>query len=546
MTRPDSPLPRRWLAELPLLLGLLAAWLRLWWAGRAFVLDQRIAGYSWPEYLGNAWMVVHGEDAGYDVFRRPLPALPQGLLGELAGSYPDGALLLSGLCLAAAVLGAGLLGRALAGPWAGGAAALGLTLAGPALDAARWGNHYPLQVAGLGLALGGGAACVRWPRASLALLSGLGVAMALSLDSRGLAALAPALGLVLLAAAWAEGSARRLGLPLAFGLGVALAPAGDALVWHPRRKLPPAEARLEVQQAAVARWIREVRDPGLDASCGSLPEASLLSREAATSPCGRDLRAHNRARTLPRHLPFGWPATLVGLGLALLPGTGGPRASLTSLLALGGGLGSLLLLASWAPLPERYLLFWAVPLAVAAPAGLARLVATLGRLPGSRPGLRRALQAGAILALLAWAWQTDPAQRTSTSRTERNPRYQLRLDAATAVRDVLGDGDRFRDCTELAVAVQLLPHVYEAGPPTLRHAGPESCREWLAGPELGSGSTFVLTEARRTGRGPREVDVLEGVHAAAEASGRWQEAWRSGGVVLWRWGENTSGDAGPP
>ena len=40
--------------------GLLTGWGALWLRGSVFVLDGRVAGYHWPEWVHNAWHVAHG------------------------------------------------------------------------------------------------------------------------------------------------------------------------------------------------------------------------------------------------------------------------------------------------------------------------------------------------------------------------------------------------------------------------------------------------------------------------------------------------------
>jgi len=139
-------------------------WFLLWWYGAAFVLDGRVGGYTWTDQLRNAWMIHHRESRFYDLFREPLYGGTVGALGEALNSYPNSAILVSSMAMVLFVLGVGLTARALAGPAAGGLAAMTVPLVTNVALAARWGNSYPLSGAGIALVLAGGCALARWGR----------------------------------------------------------------------------------------------------------------------------------------------------------------------------------------------------------------------------------------------------------------------------------------------------------------------------------------------------------------------------------------------
>lgn len=519
----------RLLRELPWLIGALLAATRFWWAGQAFVLDQQLGGYQWPEYMRNAWMVVHRQDVGYMSERSAGPAMLQGWLGELFVSYPNGALVFSGLCMLAALGGTALAGRALAGPWAGAAAALALTFTAAPLDATRWANHYPVQAAGFGLALGFGAACARWPRLSLALLSGLGAALAWSLDARGLAVAPVAGGLVFFGVIGTASWARRGALVVLFFVGLAAWPASRPLLWTPDGHVRSLADDHATQQGVADRWIRLTGDETVTWPCLGAEAPPLMTLASATSECGPALLRYNALERLPKQLPFGLVATLAGLGLSVLPGRRGVRASLVSGLTLFGGLASLILLAAWVPLPERYLLAWSPVLALALPVGLTRLLTTVAP-PRAAAWL---VPIGLSLALGA-AWLVDPSLRDTQSDLDNNPHVALRLSAATAARTVLGPDDHLLDCTDLSVAVQLLPRLSTAPPPQLRLREPSRCLDWVAQPQPGDGSAFVFTQLNQGG-GPREQSHTATVSAAVADQPDWSAVWEWRGATLWRW-----------
>ena len=235
------PLLRRALTELPLLAGVAVGLVLYWWLGFAFVLDGTVEGYHWADYFENAWMIVNRVDLGYASFRYPLHAALVGHLGEALDSYANAAILVSSVGAFAMVLGNGLLGRVLAGPWAGGVAALLVPTAQVALTAGRWGNLYTALAGASLLTLGLAAVVARRPRWGLAALAGLVGSVAWGLDPRGLAMVPAAAAASSMAPAGSGRAARRLrqgGLLAAFLLPLTLGPISrEAMAAH--RGRPP-------------------------------------------------------------------------------------------------------------------------------------------------------------------------------------------------------------------------------------------------------------------------------------------------------------------
>lgn len=499
-------------AELPLLAGVLAGWWLLWWQGHAFVLDGAVEGYGWADYLENAWMVTHREDLGYANFRRPLHGALLGHLGEAMGSYADAGIVLSSLAAGGAVLAAGLLARALAGPWAAGAASVAVVSTQVAITSARWANNYTLLAGTSGLSLALAACCARWPRWWLALLAGLSGGLAWGVDSRGLAMLPGAAALVLLGAA----RARRVGVLLAFALPMAIGPVSQDALWLDGVQRPGPVEQLRFQRSVSLRWARNSHDPVLIDACADEAADTLPTLGTLQTPCAQAMWSYNLSKRFPAHLP--WPAGVVALAaLALLvPGRRRGEA-VDGIAALGGGLASLVAFAWWFPYPDRYLLPFCVPLAVIVPVGLARV---LGRV---RPW---ALAVGAVVAL-AGAWVADPTERNTPTKLQFNPQERLKDRVAAQVASVLGDGDAFLDCADFHTATRWLPRLVAPAPPMAK-VDEARCVAWLKAPS-GGDQHYVLVQPGHTFR-LRDGDIVP----LERYAGRWVLARDFSAVQLWR------------
>ncbi|MBK7756629.1 MAG: hypothetical protein IPI35_09535 [Deltaproteobacteria bacterium] len=498
------------LAELPTALAVLGAWALLWRDGRAFVLDEQLGGYRWPDYLFNAWMVGLGEAERYDSFRRPLHGFLVSVTGGWLGSVPNAAILWGGLSMAAVALSAGVLGRALGGRFAGALAALLVASVAPNLEAARAGNLYPLLAATSALALASAAALARWPSLPLAALTGALAGVSYATDDRGVMMLPGCVGLVLLGAWRAEGLPKKLGVA-ALALALAL-PIGQRLKTGfgqlPFKELSVEQKRV-IQQDVVARYIQNSRDPELISTCASVPNTRLLTAEFVRDPCAAATLKHNLTDPMRRHLPLGLTLGLGLLPLALLPAgrrLGGVFEGLCGVIVPALGFGALLL---FTPMPDRYLLQLSV-LAAAGPAiGLARLMeglgATLRALIGERlpPWIGEALGAVSLVGLGLWAAQADPADRHSPSATQLDAAYTSWNQAAKAARAVVQPGDTLLDCAGHSVNIALLPQVTWTGPlanlwqDTVQDDVVALCEPYLLAPPAGDGARWAVVAARR-------------------------------------------------
>jgi hypothetical protein len=113
--------------------------------GSAYQLDGRISGYSWYNYLGQAWFVSERMPRNYNYFREPLYSGIVAQTGDLLNSYADGALLLSSIAGTIFSFCVGRVVWQLSDGFMGGWAAILASTSGGMLLVGRWGNHYPLM-----------------------------------------------------------------------------------------------------------------------------------------------------------------------------------------------------------------------------------------------------------------------------------------------------------------------------------------------------------------------------------------------------------------
>jgi len=519
---------RRLSAELPLVVGIALGWLGCWWMGAAFVLDGTMHGYGWTDYVNNAWMIWHGEQLGYNNFREPLHAWMLAGLGESMGSYANAAIVLSSVAAFALCLGAGFLARGLAGPWAGGLAAAATPWTSHGADLANWANNYGVGAGAVGLFLGLSGLCFLAPRAWVMALAGVAGGVAWGLDLR-LMALAPAAALlVLLGLTRADVSWRtRLGGLVLFCAGLAVGPWSHDALWLEVVADPTWPERVAFQKKVIARWAShhaELRDV-----CQGWFEGDSLI--LARSACGDALQTYNLDKVLPHHLPFGGLLTLLGLALGLLPGKAGWRGSLGGL-ALIGAMASLALLARTMPIPDRYVVTYAVVAAACAPVGLARLVATPLPARFASWGV-----AAAVLGLGLWAWFTDPSERSESTELSRSPRILSEREFAEVVVASIGPDDLYRDCSKAMITSTLLPRLTQPYPPMLRMEGRDQCLSWIqtAPPETGRRWASINRNDRVPDFAGQAIDGSNKIDLEAEMQyAGWEQIEVRGNFQLWR------------
>ncbi|HCH64434.1 MAG: hypothetical protein CL927_06960 [Deltaproteobacteria bacterium] len=487
-------------------LGLFLGWLR----GELFVLDQTVAGYHWDSWLNNAWFVAHGHFERMDGFRKPLFGFLVGSLGESMG-YADASIILSSVAVVVMIMAGGLLARVLGGPAAGGLAAFAVGASPLVQNAAHWATGYPLLAAGTALALALAAAYavhgLRWT----ALAAGLATILALSVEDRGLLVLPMVLGLLAL------GLLRKARhWPLVLGLVVAVAavpPAIDHSLGHRAPNALSLAEKRSIQQAVVHRWLSIERDQNLVAACTHIQADQTLQASFYTTRCAREVLRYNSRTIGPGTTLF--PAAWV-LICAVLWWVGGPLRGRREALAMGALAGvTWLLFAAATPMPHRYILQFAVPLAVVVPVATTRLA---GMLQSGWAGWM--LKLVVCLVLSGAAWLLDPYERDSiTQRTRGDWSSAEWARDAQIVRDTIPDGEQYLDCSGHAVNSALLPeHLYLRRP--VMNPSADLCLQWVTDRNLsGSRPRWLSVSPSQTLRAPQTREKVRIDELVAKTDG---------------------------
>ena len=445
---------------------------------------------------------------------------------------------------AGTVCGGGLLGRALAGAWAGGLAAVSTAFLTVVVDGSLWVNPYPLVGALTALALALSACCARWPRVALAMGAGLVAGLCWAVDPRGLpVAVAAPLLVALAPMGW-----RRRGLFVALALAGLVAGKGldHGLQAHFELDLRPLASQLSLQSA-------ETRGPDapIDGATLSELEACRTSRTTGLGlhrlldDCASQRRELNLQGLRDRdHLPPVAPA-LALLALCMVPGRWGRRSSLASALVYLPSAAVLVVGLSWVPYVDRYLLPGAALLGTLAPVALVRLGGLVAwRWPGLRWSVLPGPLAAAAWVVLVWPGVNPGDLLSPLDHMDRRDTEQpTALDARQALADwaveAIGPDDLLLDCSEIRLKTLLLPSsipVWDAPPHDAL------CRKAMKEPRRIDGALWLLTVHQR-GRQPDprleppdrvaefgwvevplDLDLEPGTHAARRAS--WLRRWR--------------------
>ncbi len=502
--------------EWPLLIGVLAAIIIL--CQHAFG-DMNIpAGSDWGVYLRAAEHVWHPErETTFPDWRTPAYAYLVGALGESIGYVRSGQLL-SSIAALTMVIAAGVAGRALANSWAGGLAALVCAALVPVAHGAHWVNHYPLLGATTGLSLATGVLASRRPHLMLGVLAGACAGASWALDLRGFAAV-PAAGLLCAFGGLAQNRSwlHRIGTPLLFLVAVGgLQVAGSELSKRTGTRLMPLEKQVLHQRELTLDWQTWERGPQIEtlkkACADASPEA--LGLQALQSECAQTMfRVNIQRLQSAQSLPPS--ATLILVLLALcMPAAWGARSLLAQGVFFGVPVAAIGLGAAWVMYWDRYVLQFAVPIAVLVPVALSSTGAWLGRRTNRAVlGEKLGTLASVSWLLLAWPLLSQGIEGAPDLR-ERIP-GEIAHWASQHVRE----DDRLVDCTGLGINQFLLPKKV----PLLDFVNqPNACTDYLRRPSPQTGKTWVI--ARHAPENSPEQGVERTLDAQVLIDLGWQEA----------------------
>ncbi|MEE2750601.1 MAG: hypothetical protein VX519_04165 [Myxococcota bacterium] len=486
--------------EWPLIVGVLAA---------VIILCQHVfndmnipAGSDWGVYLRAAEHVWHPErETTFPDWRTPTYAYLVGALGESMGYVRSGQLL-SSLSAIAMVFAAALAGRALSNSWAGGLAALVCAALVPVAHGAHWVNHYPLLGATTGLSLATGILASRRPHLLLGLICGACAGASWALDLRGFAAV-PAGGALCVIGGLAQQRAwlHRIGTPLLFLVAVGgLHTAESNLSKRTATRLMPLEQQVLLQRELSLDWQTWEQGPQvneLKAACADAQPKALELQDLKGNCAQTMFRINMQRLQASKRLPPSSTLLLLLIGLGI-PAAWGSRSLLAQGVFFGVPVAAIGLGATWVMYWDRYVLQFAVPIAVLVPVALSSTGSWLGRRTNRGVlGEKLGTLASAGWLLLAWPLLGQGFAGAPTMR-ERVP-GQIADWAAQHV----GEEDQLVDCTGLGINQFLLPKTV----PLLDFVNqPGLCTEYLRRPATESGKTWVIARHMPTNTAQRGVE----------------------------------------
>ena len=452
-------------------------------------------GFDWERYLRETWAYFNPGTMN-STWLEPLYSYMLGNLGNAVG-WAWAGMLISSIGVLLIVLGSGILGRAMAGPWVGAVAAMSIPLTPNLAAAARWVNVYPALSGATAMGLACMVAMTRWPRLGWALLgrclcrAGLG---ARRTNGAAASRLHPPR---------ARGCKRRDGLrapnaPLCSSpprhVGRALEPGHASVV--PRESTEQSSA--EILRVSRLSKLRVSPNPVLRQACIDEP-SEVINLSGLLRPCAHALSLDNAGR-VDEGLPFGLWLTQGLLPFALLPGALGRRQALAAVLAFGPFVGMTLIMSRWIIVTPRYMLQLAAPAAVIVPLGLWQLWRTLGR----KPAIRRWAAVGPI-AVLIWLWRGGP-EHTNAGPLEGSSTYQMMAPIMAFIDDDVGPEDVLLDCSESHIEVALLPRTTHGWPNNHEGHDWERCAAWIQDPE-GEGTAHIIVGNRTKVTGVRGLSL---------------------------------------
>ena len=505
--------------EAPLLLGVALGCFGLWWHGRAFVPMDWPAGFDWERYLRESWAYMNPGTMN-STWLEPLYSYALGHLGNVYGWAWTG-LVFSSVAAMMVVLGAGILGRALGGPWVGAIAAISIPLTPQLAAASRWVNLYPILSGTTALGLACLVAFCRWPGWTWAVLGGVFSGLAWAIDGRTITLLPGLLLLAFTGAMGVTGTTRRIVMLVVVLAGLAVGPWSQQTL-----RVVPRESTAQVAEILRGIELSKLRNspnPRLRAACVEEP-SEVINLQGLLRPCSSELALDNAVR-VDEGLPYGLGLTLICLPLALLPGRRGRRESWVACLAILPFVMMTLVMSRWIIVTPRYMMQIAAPAAVIVPLGLVRFWRLF-----YRQRTRSLWDWVPVLGLGIWLGLGGP-EHASEGPLEASSTYQMMAPVVKLIEDELSDDDVLLDCSESHVEAAILPRVTHRWPQNHEGHDWERCAEWLREPE-GASDAYIVVGTRT------KIVGLEGLRVPPP----WQQVLRSDGqgqtIRVWKLGSN--------
>ena len=437
--------------------------------GGAYLLDGKVIGYSWYNYLRQAWLIERRISRHYNYFREPLYGGIIGEFGEHTGSYADVAILVSSISgsLSSLFLGLGVWScfPRNGGFW-GGFASLTMFLSAGLLPTGRWGNHYSLLILGMVLIFWSLLRAIHHRKHWGVVALTLGIACAI--DQRVFPWIPIAMIFCTLSArSWARGSLYSL-LMLITGLGVP-----RFFRWFfaedPRHRLSIEEV-MQFQREVVSRW--SLGDVGnRTTACSSLPEVDYLRPAFFLTDCSWEIVVWNWSRKITAFsvVPLSW--VWAGLGIIFLAALFHNSRNLwIKWLFLCSIIGMVLFWSALMPLPSRYLPSTCIGLGLIMPFLLAIL-------DQRGPNFRFFLCVLASTSVLYLCYFGAGAAE-SRKEINRQIREQEEYWQIWQIVQRYQEQDSFLDCGEKGLNALILPQTYVARPfHQLKNSS--ACEEWI-------------------------------------------------------------------
>ena len=480
--------------------------------GGAYLLDGKVIGYSWYNYIRQAWLIERRISRHYNYFREPLYGGLVAEFGEITGSYANIAILVSSIAGSLAAL---VLGKIVwqifprnGGFW-GGFASLSMFLVAGYLPIGRWGNHYTLLVLAMML--------VFWRLfRSIHTSAGWGwlalsLGFAASVDQRSAPWLLVAIMFSLFFSRdWKWRSLNSIILIIgSFGIP-------RFWRWYfsddSSHRLSTT-AILNFQREVVSRWSLGEINSRTEA-CSQVPLEDYLQIGFFGTDCSWEILKVNWLEDIPSFtlFPVMWIFPVLGILFFVVLSK---RCSVFfgHWALLAGIVGSVVFWSLIMPLPTRYLPSVCIGLCLVVPFALATIE------PLKKPFFQWLLRLGTLGVVLQYSY-TSPDMFAMRKNLKRQVDEQERYWRIWQIVKAYRGGGSFLDCSEMGFNSLMLPERYVSQPfHQLRNSS--FCQEWI---ENGSGEWMLL-----------KMDSSLGYKMESQEMWKSQYHFQEGNLSLWKY-----------